>query len=671
VIKLRLILSLLLSLAASPALADPTTDLGIHLMLDETSGTTAQDSTANNRDGTLSGATFVADGWRNFCLDVQDANDSMTVGTTDLTPGGVGSGSLWLKWNGTSSATQVIATKQDTFATGDLQFQWYYIPGTSIIGFNVPGPGTSAIFSNSDGDVTPAIGRWEHYAYAMSGGNVTLWKNGNLIATRAFTPGSDTAAIIRVGSNAATSAFNFEGQIDDVRFYPGRALDTAGVAEIMVAGSITVQSPMWRQVVARDENTTLGDIPISGHYEGSPTAIEARFDGGAWSTIDASPAGGEFSGTLQDQPTGDGNLDVRFTNDTAQTFTQPLVGVGRVYVIGGQSNAAGEFDNDQPYTGAAQASMVTETIDAWQPLADPTNSDIVSGSVWPRVATHLSDDEPDCPLGFIFAADGGTGLVSNGVNDYSWAWDEQLSGTSYLDMLERVTVSGAQTFTGMAWHQGEAEIYESELPARYRARTLKLIENVNADFLDGAPVYVGQIGQVTAPVLANAHGIRNQQVKVWDHPDAEPGPALYSSDLSGGDSLHGKTDATAIEWAAWWHACLTERGPPVIRSLTSTTGSPTLVATYDDDLDAGSLSTAPFVITGSLGGARTISAATASGDEVTFTLTTNAQADEVFTLDFAKNNTGQGVTIPTSTATGLPAAAQTFVQPGGLKAVLQ
>jgi hypothetical protein len=245
-----------------------------------------------------------------------------------------------------------------------------------------------------------------------------------------------------------------------------------------------------------------------------------------------------------------------------------------------------------------------------------------------------------------------------------------LSGTSYLNMIERVTVSGAQTFTGMAWHQGEAEIYESELPARYRARTLKLIENVNADFLDGAPFYVGQIGQVTAPVLANAHGIRNQQVKVWDNPLAEPGPALYSSDLSGGDSLHGKADATAIEWAAWWHACITERGPPVIRSVASATASTSIVCRYDDTLDTATLGTGAWSVTGSIGGARTVSAAAASGDTVTLTINSAASAGEVFTVIYASANTGQGIVIPTSTATNLPAAAQTFVQPGGMTGII-
>ena len=103
---------------------------------------------------------------------------------------------------------------------------------------------------------------------------------------------------------------------------------------------ITVTSPQSYQILQRN-GANVADIVISGTYSGTPTAIEASFRLGAWQTIVATPAGGVYSGTLTAQAVGQGTLTVRFTNDTSQAAQIINLGIGDVFLVAGQSNAAG------------------------------------------------------------------------------------------------------------------------------------------------------------------------------------------------------------------------------------------------------------------------------------------------------------------------------------------
>ena len=73
------------------------------------------------------------------------------------------------------------------------------------------------------------------------------------------------------------------------------------------------------QFFQRDGST--GDIFISGSYQDSPTSIEASFNNAPFSIIDLDPSNDLFSGTLINQPIGQGDLVIRFTNDTGVAHT--------------------------------------------------------------------------------------------------------------------------------------------------------------------------------------------------------------------------------------------------------------------------------------------------------------------------------------------------------------
>lgn len=69
-------------------------------------------------------------------------------------------------------------------------------------------------------------------------------------------------------------------------------------------------------------------ILVEGTYTGTPTGIEANFDGQGWVEIDDSPGGGTFSAYLTGLTAGSGNLQVRHTDATGVTDGKANVSVG-------------------------------------------------------------------------------------------------------------------------------------------------------------------------------------------------------------------------------------------------------------------------------------------------------------------------------------------------------
>lgn len=156
-----------------------------------------------------------------------------------------------------------------------------------------------------------------------AGGVVKCFINGVKLATGSdstdWTSGGVTATNnLRGNSTNATRDFVL---IDEIVW--GRELTEAEVTAQQAnpysyytnsapADSITVASPA--------ASATVGtSFTISGTYtgSGSPTTIEASFNGSAYQTIVASPAGGTYSGTFTGASAGTGTLTVRWSNSTA------------------------------------------------------------------------------------------------------------------------------------------------------------------------------------------------------------------------------------------------------------------------------------------------------------------------------------------------------------------
>lgn len=426
------------------------------------------------------------------------------------------------------------------------------------------------------------------------------------------------------------------------------------------ATSIAITSPKAYQVIQRGTGGKA-DISISGTYSGSPTAIEASWNGGAYSTISASPSGGTFSGILSNQNAGQGTLSVRFTSDTSVTATKAYVGVGDIFVIAGQSNASGRGFSNQTYTtpgGTTLKASLLGNDDTWKELVDPTDSntgqvDSVSsdsgaaGSVWPLIASlYLADQR--VPVAFIPTAKGGTSITE-------WQHSTNAS-TLYGSMYRRIQAVGS--VKAVLFFQGETDALNGMSRSTYLSDLENFSNAVYSDF--GVKTVVGQIGNQSI-ADSNLDAIRLAQEDSWNVGTTTlPGPAAPDVNLAdeGGDNLHFKSNGDLQIWAnRWWAAIQKDffggsdgRGPQFV-SAQENSDRTAVTVTFSDDtlplvLGAGATG---FVVKNNGVSVGTVSTTTVGTNAIRIGLQ-NALTGTA-TISFGSGSSVSGLTVPTDSST--------------------
>lgn len=205
--------------------------LQLWLKLDETTGTTAVDSSGEGNDGTLTGGlSFTTDsvaGQIGKALDFDGVGDYITTGSATLGDFGTGDFTLsaWVKPDAYDSAFHAVVSK-GTVAATDLLL---YINTSNVWAFY----GDDANITLLSG-VQTENGVWKHLAVTRSGSTATMYLDGVAITT-------DTSASADVGGNVHElvvgasgdgAARFFAGTIDDVRAY-SRALSVDEIAAVM------------------------------------------------------------------------------------------------------------------------------------------------------------------------------------------------------------------------------------------------------------------------------------------------------------------------------------------------------------------------------------------------------------------------------------------------------
>ena len=267
--------------AYGPPSVNVTSALELHLKFDENTGSTAQDSTANNHDGTLdTGAT-----WGTAKLGVS----ALTVdGTTD----GVVTVSGLL--GNPASVTLAAWFKRSAFPTaeGDLLSIGNFVilrnSATAVLGRFYNGS-TQVTTSASFASGTTA---WQHVVYTFTPGAQRLYLNGLLAAS-----GSAGGAIsyTGVGTNtvlgghgAGSTDFRFQGSLDDVRVY-SRALTASDVAGLY---ALTDPPPLSVQVTSPTTNPShsVTSTPLT-NFSGVATD-STGVTGVTWSCPTCTPTSG-------------------------------------------------------------------------------------------------------------------------------------------------------------------------------------------------------------------------------------------------------------------------------------------------------------------------------------------------------------------------------------------
>lgn len=205
---------------------------------------------------------------------------------------------------------------------------------------------------------------------------------------------------------------------------------------------------------------------LVGTYSGTATGIEYRWRGGTWTTLVASPAGGVFDANVTLTGPGQGALEVRLSNAAGVIASLANVGVGDVYIVGGQSNHVGMANTAQvaPAAPGGNPGWVSTELDLaniWRPnvetLGQPFSdraggvwsaytAGTVYGSYFGALATQAM--AAGVPVAFVPCAMGSTTIAS-------WQPGAGGSASLYAAMRDRAALVGAHK--AVLWWQGEAD----------------------------------------------------------------------------------------------------------------------------------------------------------------------------------------------------------------------
>lgn len=188
------------------------------------------------------------------------------------------------------------------------------------------------------------------------------------------------------------------------------------------------------------------------------------------------------------------------------------VGVGDLFVIAGQSNAAGfakDWARDESslwvhlyrnsHTWDLACHPFTEFTDAW----DTPNEDkgvvgfspfLAFGKMFYAISHR--------PVGFIQTACGGTGIKR---------WDPGRTGDLYHNMIERIRECGGKV-AGILWYQGCSDAEGNELEEAYCSSFSNMVNNLRRELNSDVPFFTVQLNrEVYTNWDENFGKIRNDQ----------------------------------------------------------------------------------------------------------------------------------------------------------------
>ena len=386
-----------------------------------------------------------------------------------------------------------------------------------------------------------------------------------------------------------------------------------------VEGTIAITSPVQHQAMQR----TVG-LTVSGTYtvsDGELVAIQARFNGGSWRTLDPAPADGQFAGTVAITP-GVGTVEVRL-NTSEVTDSVANVLVGEVFAIMGQSNAQGQGENPQTYAGST-AKMYR--ADAWSSLADPVGNNGTDGSAYPMLA-NLLETALGVPVAFVVGdTAGGTGLLAPSAD-----WSE--GGDNYEATVGMVNDSAVNGVRAILWYQGERDAITAKTQSAYQDGLSAMLDAFQADCpaLASSKLIATVIGPSTTATEASLNAIRLAVINRWENDaDILPGPTAHAN-FDPADELHWYSDAEMERLSRMWARTIlgnffsgqSPRGPRVVSTAVGTAGGllatqlsitfENLVGNFANGTDVDGWRVTDY------NGTRTVVSASASGTTITLT----------------------------------------------------
>jgi fibronectin type 3 domain-containing protein len=239
------------------SLVVPTDYIG-YWALDETNGTTANDSSGNGNNGTVSGAAWSSAGKVNGCLNFNGINNYVQVGNAISNDFSIAfwvkttqSGSSGQWWQGAGLVDGYVAAGVNDFGTS---------LSNGKLAFGTGNPDTTILSTTPIND-----GVW-HQCVAtrqQSSGALAVYVDGNLQATGAGGTNSLTApAYLRFGSLQTGTGF-FSGSLDDIKIY-NRALGSNEVTALYGDSASRASAPTNLTATAGNDQVMLSWMAMPG-----------------------------------------------------------------------------------------------------------------------------------------------------------------------------------------------------------------------------------------------------------------------------------------------------------------------------------------------------------------------------------------------------------------------
>lgn len=320
-----------------------------------------------------------------------------------------------------------------------------------------------------------------------------------------------------------------------------------GSSAAMAAVKIELTSPLPYQVVQRegfesqtshDHNptgATLGyaDVDVvgtladdvTGRWEFRVQPLQSAFGMGSdWLPLDVEMEGKSFRAPAEVNAGGWYRLEVRCIDNeatVAEGAVEPF-GVGELFVVAGQSYAAGA--NDELQKVAEPQGRVTAydwNTKRWQLANDPQPNVGDGGTIWPALGDLLVP-MLRVPVGFVNVAVGGTSTKQ-------WMPGGELH--------KRLVAAGGEVgaFRAVLWQQGESDVIE-KTPTDVYIKNMNRIRDAAARAWHFEPTWLLAKSTLHPTVYNDPPGeekIRLSIQQLWKRPHFAPGP---DTDLLSGEN---------------------------------------------------------------------------------------------------------------------------------------